>query len=81
MARLKDTGARRIEYFDGEEWRPAKMGRGGRPYCYGFVSELREIISATGSTVMVRVTAKHAAGPDVQWIAVEDEEDDRKNRK
>ena len=80
MAKLKDTGARRIEYYDGDEWRPAKMGRGGRPYCYGFLREMREIITATGSHVELRVAAKWSAGRDVQWQPVEDEENDRKNR-
>lgn len=80
MAKLKDTGARRIEYYDGDEWKPAKMGKGGRAYCYGFLREMREIITATGSSVELRVAVKWSAGQDVQWQPVEDEENDRKNR-
>ena len=82
MAKLKDTGARRIEYKSGDEWRPMKMGKGGRPYCYGFLRELREVAGRVGAPIEYRVTAKHQSNAlDVQWLPVEDEEDDRKNRK
>jgi hypothetical protein len=82
LAKLKDTGTRRIEYYDGDEWKPAKMGRGGKPYCYGFLRELREVIDATGADIQTRVAAKWKSNAlDVQWIPVEDEDGDSKNRK